>query len=489
MARLTDQDKKLIAEVAGFKVINEPLEQKRSKPSMYLRCQCLKCGSRKDCRVEHLKTKEIECKICTKQEVIEKAKAMGLAYLGLPAENHSKKTDYFRFKFVSCSHEQDFSRSSIRNMYTRCAEIQNFQNKECSVCAEHRYSQEAKDKGLLKVSGPLKGGYREYKPINCEHRLRRHPIKIKEIIDKYECEKCRWISWQEQASKKGLQLLKKAKAGKCRYEFLNGFEGCKHTIDLTPAKVRSKIERYMCEDCEMNLLAKQSKRGKISWINNVKGKKGIHCWRFKNCGHYQEIAKQAVKNNQFHCSICHDEKLKREADEHGYILLGDASNGKVNYKRYRHKKCGQDADYALSNMRLNSYCQHCEKSSWNDQSNVYLLELSYLGNDTLAAKTWLKLGHAKDLQKRIEQYGLPTDLSISHDIKIIEVIETESRYEASNLETTIGSSFRDYRLKEQEMKEYHKQSGASECYESVVKNKIKSKMVEQNILYDEINIK
>ena len=442
MPRLTSEEKLKIALDAGFKLISEPLAKRYTKPSMYIRGQCLICQAKKDIRFDHLRNSEVECKDCKQKDITEKAAKLGLEYNGPPKALHKKPSDYYNFKFVGCAHSIDMSRSAVRKAFDIRRKKNKWTQVECDICREARFDKEAKGKRLLKLSDDIrykgKSGYREYKPTECEHHIFLQPADIREIVNEYTCVECNWTRFKAEGLQKGVELIQKSYGSYYRYRFLS----CSHKVDLVPSKVKIKEQPYRCEICTMRQLAEGSKRGKIKWIKNVEQKSGYHLWQFKNCGHRQEIGKQAIKNNQFHCRTCHENKLIHEAIENGFELLGKPLNNKYNFKRYKHTSCGHEDDYAVVNMRALCACKHCSDTNWKNRSILYLLKLSYLGNTSIPAKTWLKLGHAQDILTRIDGYGLPDDFEIEQDIEILKNLHTHTRFVASKYEGQLSEKFK-----------------------------------------------
>lgn len=465
MPRLTSEEKLKIALDAGFTVISEALANRYAKPSMYIRGQCLICQAKRDIRFSHLKNGEVECKDCKQKDIIEKAAKLGLEYNGPPKALHKKPTDYYNFKFVGCTHSIDMSRSAVRKAFDIRRKKNKWTQVECDICREVRFAKEAKRKGLVKLSDEIrykgKSGYREYKPIHCDHHIFLQPADIREIINEYTCVECNWTRFKEEGLQKGVELIQKSYGRYYRYKFLS----CSHKVDLAPSQLKIKEQPYRCEICTMKQLAEGSKRGKIKWIKNVEQKSGYHLWQFKNCGHRQEIGKKAISNNQFHCRKCHENKLIHEAIENGFELLGKPLNNKHNFKRYKHTNCGHEDDYAVVNMRALCACKHCNDTNWKNHSILYLLKLSYLGNAIIPAKTWLKLGHAQDILTRIDGYGLPDDFEIEEDIEILKNLHTHTRFVASKYEGQLSEKFKYFNLSHDEMKKYHSKSGITECYD------------------------
>ena len=180
-------------------------------------------------------------------------------------------------------------------------------------------------------------------------------------------------------------------------------------------------------------------------------------YRFNNSSkckrkHEQEIQIGMVRNNNFRCNQCHQIKLESEAKAVGLTLIGEGRN--ATYRTYRCNKCKYKQEIQTGNVRNNSFiCNTCEETSRDLPSNVYLLKIKHKDNE------WIKLGYAKSIKTRIQQYQLPKRTIV----KRCKVIKFETGREAHEFEASLHKKYIRKRLPIKKMKKYHK-FGFRECY-------------------------
>jgi hypothetical protein len=297
------------------------------------------------------------------------------------------------------------------------------------------------------------------------------PAKVRDIFEKYQCKACEEEGFRKEAIGKGLKLVKKLDNGSRQYKVTK----CDHLTELKPISVRRITKKYICKICTKQKIKDLAKKHKLIYIRKVKGKKGYHLWRFKNCGDEQEIALVAVKTNRFHCSKCQQRKYEREAKVMGLTLLGGPKDKSkdLNYKSYKCNNCKHKDDYTLGNVRIgNVLCSNCGETPWKKPSNLYLIKISFPGTESLKSKTWLKLGHSEKIDQRIKMYGLPPEAEEESEIK--GIIGFNTRREAARKENAIRKKYAKDLLPSDEMRKYHskKGGGKTECFPAFLETKL-----------------
>jgi len=99
-------------------------------------------------------------------------------------------------------------------------------------------------------------------------------------------------------------------------------------------------------------------------------------------------------------------------------------------------------------------CNTCEETYRTQPSNVYLLHIKN-GSDE-----WLKLGYAKNVNTRINQYGLPPGAVVT-DV-VVTAFATGS--DAHEYEEALHAQFKRKKLSQKRAKELGMVSGFTECY-------------------------
>lgn len=118
-------------------------------------------------------------------------------------------------------------------------------------------------------------------------------------------------------------------------------------------------------------------------------------------------------------------------------------------------------------------CNNCDESHFNKPSSVYLIMIT--NNDL----SWLKLGYSKNLNFRLNSYGLSADASI----RILAEKNFSKGVDALHFEKMLHCKFKKYRLDRVKMKELHKHSGFTECYPIELLDNLVENIVDNNNNY------
>lgn len=108
-------------------------------------------------------------------------------------------------------------------------------------------------------------------------------------------------------------------------------------------------KQYDCESCKKLNYQQQANSAGLEIIGLSSDSHYLE-YRFVDCGHTQEIPKQAVKKREFKCQTCHDEKLETEANLRHLTVVGKSSN--PNYRLYENSNCAHRYELAVSHVRL-----------------------------------------------------------------------------------------------------------------------------------------
>ncbi|NQY26167.1 MAG: hypothetical protein HRT92_03205, partial [Piscirickettsiaceae bacterium] len=183
-------------------------------------------------------------------------------------------------------------------------------------------------------------------------------------------------------------------------------------------------------------------------------------YQFNSCGHKQEITIWHVRNDNFRCQACLDDKLISEAAKAGLKLIGPGRSNQ--YRLYQFNSCGHKQELKTGHVRDNVFiCNQCEDTAMTLPSTVYLIEVNY------GSKAWLKLGYSKDIRHRIKGFGLPKTAHIA----VLAVRPFDTGKEARRFEGGIHKKFFDEQL---DMKQLHSISGGTECYPLLLKQRLLS---------------
>ena len=197
--------------------------------------------------------------------------------------------------------------------------------------------------GLTLIGDTQKKGYKLYRLEECEHE---QPIRVISVRKKlqFTCEQCFEDKINAEAETANLLLCGTTKRKGCRlYKFLE----CGHYQELMIHNVRNL--EFECQQCVENERISSADsiglllRGHSKMLRGHSKKKGTRVYQFKECKHYQQLQIHNVRNGEFKCIQCFEDRLITEADEADLTLIG---NGETSaYRRYKCNKCGHSQEF------------------------------------------------------------------------------------------------------------------------------------------------
>jgi predicted RNA-binding Zn-ribbon protein involved in translation (DUF1610 family) len=143
---------------------------------------------------------------------------------------------------------------------------------------------------------------------------------------------------------------------------------CNENILIRVETVRKLAEQkvskgYDCPSCKESNYHEQAKLVGLTVIGSVQNTHNL-LYRFDDCGHEQEIGKQAVRNNKFKCQTCYQQQLETEANKRHLTVIGKGSSG--NYYLYENIICGHRYELVSSHVRMHGIksdkpypCRYC----------------------------------------------------------------------------------------------------------------------------------
>ncbi len=248
-----------------------------------------------------------------------------------------------------------------------------------------------------------------------------------------------------EAKKAGLKLLD---IGRDENHRLYKFIKCGHIQEIDLRKVRAQ-KGFVCRACDEEFLKAEAKEIGLIYIGNHKNK-GYKKYKFQSCGHSliersTNIRKNLQNSKSKRCNECLSIRLNKEAKSAGLELLGPGRS--FYFREYKFKACGHIQQITTNNVARKVFeCQTCNKQSrHNKPSEIYLLKLKH--KDFM----WLKLGYSNNINSRIVDYGLPKNTSIN----ILITKDFELGKEAYKHERKIHKKLFKKRLSPSLLKKYH----------------------------------
>lgn len=208
-----------------------------------------------------------------------------------------------------------------------------------------------------------------------------------------------------------------------------------------------KRDLKRCED----LYKKQANEIGLTYVGESSNSKNSYRRYKLQCGHYKDLLPQNVRKNQVQCKECIQEKYLKVEAKSGLQFICKIDRNSNLYKL----PCNHEQKIFKSAV-LNSewICRKCNITYFDLSSTIYLLEIK---NKEFS---WLKLGYSKNLKIRIKRYKLKQN---SH-VKNIISVNVKSGKKAISLENKLHSYFFKFRLDPVLMKTYHLSDGYTECY-------------------------
>ena len=201
-----------------------------------------------------------------------------------------------------------------------------------------------------------------------------------------------------------------------------------------------------CKHCMIEAWKSEATSKGFTWLGQVSKDRSLYKHAF--CGRELEICMGSVPDK---CRFCQEDRYKDDASRQGYEWIRRDRRVK---SLYRHIKCGNTQTKALNDMRVGKVCcAFCGDNWYTKKSTIYLLKI------TLDDFSWLKLGIAQNVSKRIKTYGLKNACKI----EVLFAKEFQSGKESVTIENYLHLKHSSRNLNSADMKFFMK-NGFTECY-------------------------
>lgn len=294
-----------------------------------------KCGHNQNITMHAVRNNEFMCRECQVEKLHKEAELVGLTLV-----EKVKKPNNRLYRFNDCGHKQEISIVCVRR--------NTFQ---CNICLEEKYLKEAEDAGLVLVGSGDSYPYNIYRFKECGHEQQ---IQIPDVrIKNFKCRVCKEIQYEKEAEEADLEIV--GESEKDGYKFYR-FKKCGHVQEVRIDGVRTERSKPKCNQCQIDKYNKEAEEAGLILIED--GKKDYKKYKFKECGHIQEIQLGDVRLKNFKCRACIRDKYEREVSEAGLELVDEGDTFSV--RRYRIKSCGHIQDINIESVRNKSFrCEEC----------------------------------------------------------------------------------------------------------------------------------
>ena len=297
----------------------------------------------------------------TTKKHIKEAEAQGCNLLG------AGKNRNYRLYRLPCGHEQEMQLVKIRRGAFRCG-----------VCIEIGEALEARAQGC-KIVGPGKSAYRIYQ-LPCGHE---QEIRICHMrVGNFRCQICLEDRLIREAGALGYELLGAGKKPPYRIYRLP----CGHEQEMQPSNLGA---RNRCKIClEEQLVQDAESRG----CKVLGAGRNVNYRLYKlECGHEREVRIDDMRKGSFICRLCLGEKFVLEAQSRGCEILGPGIN--ATYRLYK-LPCGHERQLSVSNMRDGNFrCEDCFNEKLDREAKSHGCKIIGAGQHQGSRLYLLSCGH------------------------------------------------------------------------------------------------
>ncbi len=291
--------------------------------------------------------------------------------------------------------------------------------------------------------------YGWYKLNKCNHEVFLHYGAVRKArTDEFKCSECLSIKLQQEASKWGAKLLGGKEVG-MQNDQRKYLLKCGHELVCKTGNVRK-----LSPECNECLNIKHSKEADKIGLKLLGKSKFSHKRLYElPCGHTKELTPDSVRNNNWKCVICQENRYEKEAITSGIKMNKDIKSHHHDYRNYT-LNCGCSKDIAVARVRdMRFECKnHSERFiDYSKPISVYLVKFK------LDIGEYLKVGFAMDVNGRYQRYGL------DGEYEPLFVRTFENGQEAVNFEKQIHVKFNHLKVDKHLMKKYMV-NGFTECY-------------------------
>lgn len=257
---------------------------------------------------------------------------------------------------------------------------------------------------------------------------------------------------QKEAEENGLLLVGFSEKENLHYRKYK-FNACGHVQDIRTDSVR--IGNFRCRTCLEEKLKRDASEAGLVLLDKRSEKSRSYRWYILPCGHEAEVSVAYVKpSKKYLCPICLGNKLNKEAELLGLTLLRKSGPG-WSREYYLYKlPCDHERNINSKDVRKGLFkCDVCSEYSWTSPSKTYVYRL------TVGSFSWIKVGHASNLERRVRGYRLAKCV----EVKLLFVEDHNTRFEAQSHEARLLKAASCFKIDSNLIKSYMK-SGSTECF-------------------------
>ncbi|MFC1688274.1 GIY-YIG nuclease family protein [Pseudomonadota bacterium] len=245
---------------------------------------------------------------------------------------------------------------------------------------------EAKAQGCELLGEGKDCNYRRYR-LPCAHEQEIGTGKMRQ--GDFGCKGCVNDKLIAEAETEGCVLLGAGDNNRSRMYQLE----CGHKQSIETRNMRNG--QFHCRTCLNDKLSAEAEVQGCEFIGSGKTK-DYRTYRLP-CGHEQEVQPTSMRINKFRCQTCLNNNLEEEAKAEGCVLLGEGSN--CHSRMYR-LPCGHEQEIETGNMRRgegNFQCRACLNNKLNTEAKAYGCVLLGAGRNANYRTYRLECGHEREI--------------------------------------------------------------------------------------------
>jgi hypothetical protein len=274
------------------------------------------------------------------------------------------------------------------------------------------------------------------------------------------CSVCQENAYKQIAEDRGLELIGPSDLGvgwrKIR------IKDCGHTGDWRLQVFQQSGLWDNCKECFEDSCRSDAEDNGLEYLGKFDNCGTSRKYRYRLCGHEKTATPGQVQRGAIECKVCINEEYRQMALEVGLELIGPSSK-KHSAKRQFKLPCGCLKDIRIDHARRGSYlCDFCDDTHYTKPSSVYLIRFDH------PDFSWLKLGYAKNIVTRSQNYGVIKGTAQT----ILCVVPYTTGSLAQRAELALHCKFKKHKLSKHVMGDFMTSNGHTECYPIAIENEL-----------------
>jgi hypothetical protein len=274
------------------------------------------------------------------------------------------------------------------------------------------------------------------------------------------CLVCQENEYHQAASDRGLELLGASDKG-VGWRKLK-IKACGHVGDWRLNVFHQYGVWDKCKECFKEKCTTDAESHGLEYLGEFENCGASRKYRFNDCGHEKVATPQQVERGAVECKVCINEEYQQMAAEVGLELIGPSSIPRHATRQFK-LPCGCLKDLRLDHARRGSYlCEFCDDTHYVKPSSVYLIRFDH------PDFSWLKLGYAKNIVTRSQNYGILKGTVET----ILAVVPYSTGSLAQCAELALHYKFKNHRLSKKMMEAFMTSNGHTECYPITIESEL-----------------